>query len=70
MKDKSVRTNARERRVVEAYAVRCFCLTRQGLSAPEMAAWFLDNLAAITTACSLPGPFIYSVEESRIQRRL
>ena len=70
MKDKGIRRNPRERAVVRAFSVRCFCLTRQGLPAPEMAKRFLDNLSAITKACRSPGPFIYAVEETRIVRRL
>ena len=35
MKDKGIRRNPRERAVVSAFSVRCFCLTRQGLPAQE-----------------------------------
>ena len=70
MKDKGIRRNPRERAVVRAFSVRCFCLTRQGLPAAEMAKRFLDNLGAIERACRSPGPFIYAVEEARITRRL
>ena len=70
MKDKGIRRNPRERAVVHAYSVRCFCLTRQGLKSSEMARRFLDSIDAITEACRSPGPFIYAVEETRIVRRL
>ena len=70
MKDKGIRRNPRERAVVRAYSVRCFCLTRQGLESSEMARRFLDSIDAITEACRSPGPFIYAVEETRIVRRL
>ena len=33
-----------------------------------MASRFLDNLPAITNACSEPGPFIYAVHQNRIER--
>lgn len=70
MKDEAIRRNPRERAVVRAFAVRCFCLTRQGLTAPEMARCFIDNLDAITRACCSPGPFIFAVEKTRIVQRL
>ena len=70
MKDKAIRRNPRERAVVSAYSVRCFCLTRQGLAASEMSRRFLDSIDAITEACKSPGPFIYAVEATRIVRRL
>lgn len=33
-----------------------------------MAARFLDNLGAITTACAETGPFVYAVHSTRIER--
>ena len=70
MKDEAIRRNPRERAVVQAFSVRCFCLARQGLTAPEMAKRFIDNLDAITRACCSPGPFIFVVEKTRIVQRL
>lgn len=70
MKDEAIRTNSHERAVVRAFSVRCFCLSRQGLDAAEMARRFIDNLPAIAAACRQPGPFIYAVQQSRIDRRL
>ena len=70
MKDEAIRRNPRERDIVHAFSVRCFCLTRQGLTAPEMARRFIDNLGAITRACRSPGPFIFAVEKTRIVQRL
>ncbi len=68
MKDKRIRYNPRERHVVEAFAVRCFCLASQQLPADEMAARFLNNLDAITQACQEDGPFIFAVYKTRIER--
>ena len=68
MKDEQIRRNQAERRAVERHAVRCFCLTRQDLTAVEMAERFLHNLDAIAAACDEPGPFIYAVYERRILR--
>ncbi len=68
MKDENIRRNDAERMAVERYAVRCFCLTRQDLTAVDMADRFLRNLSAIEKACLEPGPFVYAVYEKRILR--
>jgi hypothetical protein len=68
MKDERIRYNAVEKAVVKDHSVRCFCLTRQDLTGAQMAERFVNNLAAITTACGAPGPFIYAVHGGRIQR--
>jgi hypothetical protein len=70
MKDEYIRRNLAERLAVTQHAVRCFCLTRQSLTAQEMASRFLHNLSAMERACSQPGPFIYAVYENRILRLL
>jgi hypothetical protein len=66
MKDENIRRNDAERMAVKQCAVRCFCLTRQSLTAQEMAGRFLHNLSAMERACAQPGPFIYAVYENRI----
>lgn len=66
MKDGRIRYNAPETAAVHHYAVRCFCLTRQDLTASEMAGRFLRNLEAMTAACRVSGPFIYAVHESHL----
>ena len=68
MKDEAIRRNQLERRAVKTFQVRCFCLTRQDLSAQEMARRFVDNLPAMVRACSQPGPFIDAVHANRIER--
>lgn len=68
MKDTRIRYNPRERQVVKAFAVRCFCLASQQLPAHEMADRFLRNLDAITQACQEDGPFIFAVYKTRIER--
>lgn len=70
MKDAKVRRNDAERAVVLAHSVRCFCLGNQSITGEQMAARFLDNLDAIVRACAEPGPFIYAVQERRIERVL
>lgn len=68
MKDTRIRYNRAEREAVKAHRVRCFCLANQSLAGDEMAARFLDNLAAIERACEEPGPFIYAVHQTRIEK--
>jgi hypothetical protein len=66
-KDPSIRRNVAERRAIVEHGTRTFSLTRQDLLADEMARRFLDNLEAITEACSEPGPFVYAVHGNRIE---
>ena len=68
MKDKRIRYNRRERDVVRAFRVRCFCLASQRLTGEEMARRYLRNLDVITRACKEEGPFIYAVHHNRIER--
>ena len=68
MKDKRIRYNRRERDVVRAFRVRCFCPASQRLTGEEMARRYLRNLDVITRACKEEGPFIYAVHHNRIER--
>ncbi len=68
LKDARVRSRSLERRTVKQFNVRCFCITRQDLTAAQMADRYLRHLEAITKACADPGPFIYAVHETRIER--
>ena len=68
MKDARIRSRRLEREAVQRFSVRCFCITRQGLTAEAMAARYLDHLPAITQACGAPGPCFYAVHENRIER--
>jgi hypothetical protein len=70
MKDTRIRYNTAEREAVERHRVRCFCLSNQNLNGTAMAGRFLDNLDTITGACADPGPFIYAVHQTRIERLL
>jgi hypothetical protein len=67
MKDRSIRSNVAERQAVKRYAIRCFCIPRQNLTAQEMTNRFLHNLSAMEAACAEPGPFIYAVDERRLR---
>ena len=68
MKDTRIRYTRAECEAVEAHRVRCFCLANQNLAGDEMAARFLANLDAIERACREPGPFIYAVHQTRIEK--
>ena len=68
MKDKRIRYNRRERDVVSAFRVHCFCLSSQRFTAEVMAHRYLSNLNAITRAYKEEGPFIYAVHHNRIER--
>jgi hypothetical protein len=68
MKDTRIRYNEAEREAVTEHGVQAFCLSNQNLAAAEMANRFLDNLGAIEAAASEPGPFIYAVHQTRIER--
>jgi hypothetical protein len=68
MKDTRIRYVPVERETVKAAGARCFCLTSGNLSARAMAGRFIDNVAAIARACEDPGPFIYAVHATKIER--
>ncbi|WP_131767332.1 hypothetical protein [Candidatus Protofrankia californiensis] len=67
MKDERIRRRPAEKAAVIKHAARCFYITRQNLSGPEMAQRFIDNLDAIVTACTKAGPFIYAVHSNQIK---
>lgn len=68
MKDTRVRNNLAEREAVKQHSVQAFCLSNQYLRAEDTANRFLENLGAIAIAAMEPGPFIYAVHETRIER--
>ncbi len=69
-KDAAIKRNEVERETVLARGARLFVVARADLGAAEVAARFTNNLVAITTAAAEPGPFIYSVQLTRIERLL
>ncbi len=68
LKDARIRSRTAERLALTAAGVRCFCLSRQDLTGADMARRYLHHLDAITAACAEPGPFLYLVHESRLER--
>jgi len=69
-KDAAIKRNEGERETVIARGARLFVVPRADVSAAEVASRFTNNLAAITEAAAEPGPFIYSVQLTRIERLL
>jgi len=67
-KDTRIRYNEAERLAVKSHSVRAFCLSNQNLNAADMAKRFIDNLEAIEEAATEPGPFIFAVQQNRIER--
>lgn len=71
MKDAAIARNDAEKATVLAVGARCFCLSRQSLSAAVMAGWFLAALEEMTDAVSsTTPPFIYAVERGGLRRLL
>jgi len=68
MKDERIRRRPAEKATGKRHHARCFCITRGDLTGEAMAERVLRNLAAITDACAQPGPVIYAVQTSRIER--
>lgn len=68
MKDDRIRRRPAERATIHTHAARCFCLSNANLRSAEMAARYVNNLAAITRASIQDGPFLYSVQAARIVR--
>lgn len=68
LKDARIRSRTVELQTVQRFGVRCFCITRQDLTAFQMAERYLRHLDAITAAFAASGPFIYAVHDLRIER--
>ncbi|WP_322767486.1 hypothetical protein [Frankia sp. Cr1] len=68
MKDERIRRRPTEKAAVMQHAARCFYITRQNLSGPEMAQRLIDNRDAIVTVCAEAGPFIYAVHSNQIKK--
>lgn len=68
MKDARVRYNPAERRAVEGYRVRAFCLARQSLTASAMAQLFLDHIDAIASACQERRQSLFVVTNAGLRR--
>lgn len=69
-KDAAIRRNAVERQTVINTGARLFCVPRADILAEDVAARFISNIAAIARAAQSPGPFIYTVHPTGIDRML
>ena len=67
-KDANIRRNAPERAAVVAHGARLFCVMNANITAAQAGDRYLTNLAAIARAARRPGPYIYGVYESNIER--
>ncbi len=67
-KDAAIRRNDIERATVIKYEAPLFCVPRADLLAIDLVARFVSNLGAIERATSEPGPYIYGVYPSGIER--
>jgi hypothetical protein len=71
MKDRAIARNSAERSTVVSVGARCFCLTRQSLTAAVMAGWYLAAMDEIRQAVDVtPAPFIFGVERGGLRRIL
>jgi hypothetical protein len=69
-KDATIKRNELERQTVLATGARLFCIPRADLVAEDLAERFIANIGAIQRAAESPGPLIYSVPPTRIDRLL
>lgn len=68
MKDKRIRHREAEIEAVIRYKAKCFVITRGDLASADMARRFTTNKQAIFRTAQLPGPYIYSVQQDRLDR--
>lgn len=68
MKDERIWRRAVEKAALVNAGVRAFVITRGDLSAEQMAQRFLANIEAIAAACVEPGPLVFAVQQTRIDR--
>lgn len=68
MKDDRIRYRPAEQRAFQEAGLRGFVLTNGNLKRAQMAAYFLENLHTIRQLAEQPGPYIYGVYRSRVER--
>lgn len=68
MKDKRIRHRSAEIEAAVKYKAKCFVITRGQLTSDDMSRRFIANKQAIYRATELPGPYIYSVQQDRLDR--
>ncbi len=68
MKDKRIRHRSAEIEAVVKHKAKCFVITRGQLTSGDMARRFIASKQAIYRTTELPGPYIYSVQQDRLDR--
>ena len=68
MKDKRIRHRSAEIEAVVKHQAKCFVITRGDLTSADMARRFIVNKQAIFRLAATPGPYIYSVQQDRLDR--
>lgn len=68
MKDKRIRHRSAEIEAVVRHKAKCFVITRGDLASADMASRLITNKQAIFRTAGLPGPYIYSVQQDRLDR--
>lgn len=68
MKDKRIRHRSAEIEAVAAHRVKCFVITRGDLTSADMLQRFTANKKAIFRLATAPGPYIYSVQQDRLDQ--
>ena len=66
--DKRIRWRPLEISAIRRFRVRVFSLTSGNLTSAEQARSFVDNLDAIEVACGHPGPAVFAVRATGIER--
>ena len=68
MKDKRIRHRRAEIKAVANYQAKCFVITRGDLTSADMLRRFITNKKAIFRTTATPGPYIYSVQQDRLDQ--
>jgi hypothetical protein len=68
MKDKRIRHRRVEIEAVAKHKAKCFVVTRGDLTSAEMLRRFITNKQAIFRAATRVGPYIYSVQQDRLDQ--
>jgi hypothetical protein len=68
MKDKRIRHRSAEIGAVVTHKAKCFVITRGDLTSADMVSRLLANKQAIFRTSALTGPYIYSVQQDRLDR--
>jgi hypothetical protein len=68
MKDKRIRHRRAEIEAVATHRAKCFVITRGDLTSADMLRRFIANKTAIFRVTATPGPYIYSVQQDRLDQ--